>query len=51
MIKAGSIRKVEKIANVELSNISAWAFNNKIRFNERRSKVMIMARGMRKERK
>jgi hypothetical protein len=39
MIKAESIREAENIANVELSKISAWAVNNKIRFNEHKSKV------------
>jgi hypothetical protein len=38
MIKAESIREAENITNVELSKISAWAVNNKIRFNENKSK-------------
>jgi hypothetical protein len=33
MVKAESITEAENIANVELSNISAWAKENKIRFN------------------
>jgi hypothetical protein len=33
MIKAESIQEAENTANVEMSNISAWAVNNKIRFN------------------
>ena len=40
MIKAKSIREAENIANVELSKISAWAVNNKIRFNEHKSKCL-----------
>ena len=51
MIKADSIREAENIANVELSKISAWAKENKIRFNEQKSKVMLMTRRKRKERK
>jgi RNA binding protein fox-1 len=51
MIKAESIREAENISNVELSKISAWAVNNKIRFNEHKSKVMLMTRRKRKERK
>jgi len=50
MIKAKSIREAENIANVELSKISAWAVN-KIRFSEHKSKVMLMTRRKRKERK
>jgi hypothetical protein len=49
MIKADSIREAENIANVELSKISAWAKENKIRFNEQKSKAMLMTRRTRKE--
>ena len=51
VIKAESIREAENIANVELSKISAWAVNNKIRFNEHKSKVMLMTRRKKEERK
>jgi hypothetical protein len=51
IIKAESIREAENIANVELSKISAWAFNNEIRFNEHKSEVMLMTRRKRKEKK
>jgi hypothetical protein len=44
MIKADSIREEENIANVELSKISAWSKDNKIRFNEQKSKVMLLTR-------
>jgi hypothetical protein len=44
MIKAESIREAENIANVELCKISAWAKENKIRFNEQKSKVTLMTR-------
>jgi hypothetical protein len=49
MIKAESIREAENIANVELSKISEWAKENKIRFNERKAKVMLMSRRKQKE--
>jgi hypothetical protein len=49
MIKADSIREAENIANAELSKISAWAKDNKIRINEQKSKVMLMTRRKRKE--
>jgi len=51
MIKADSIRKAENIANVEMNKISVWAKENKIRFTEQKSKVMLMTRRKRRERK
>ena len=51
MIKAESIREAENIANVEMSKISEWGKENKIRFNEQKSEVMLMTRRKRKERK
>jgi hypothetical protein len=51
MIKADSIREAGNIANVELSNISAWSKENKIRLNEQKLKVMLMTRRKRKEHK
>ena len=41
MIKAESIRKSENISNVEMNKISEWAKENKIRFNEQISKLML----------
>jgi len=49
MIKGKSIREAENIANVEFSETSTWAKENKIRFNEQKSKVMLMTRRKRKE--
>jgi len=51
MIKADSIREAENIANVELNKISVWAKDNKIRFNEQNSKVMLLTRRKGKEQK
>ena len=51
MIKAESIRKSENISNVEMSKISEWAKENTIRFNEQISKIMLMTKRKRKERK
>jgi len=50
MIKADSIREAKKITNVELSKISKWAVNNKIGFNEHKSKLMLLTRRKGKER-
>jgi hypothetical protein len=44
------VREAENIANVELNKVSAWAKQNKIRFNGQKSKVMLMTRRNRKER-
>jgi len=51
MIKAESIREAENIADIEMNKITAWAKENKIRFNEGKSKVMLMTRRKRKEQK
>ena len=46
-----SIRAVENYTNVELSKIHGWAKNNKIKFNDTKSKVMLVSRRKRKENK
>jgi len=51
IIKAESITEAENIANVQMNKITAWAKVNKIRFNEAKSKVMLMSRRKRKEQK
>ena len=38
MIKAESIVEAVNIANVELNKMTAWAIDNKIRFNEKKIK-------------
>ena len=43
--------ETENIANIELSKISAWAKENKTRFNDQKSKEMLMTRRKRRERK
>jgi hypothetical protein len=37
--------------NLELRKISEWSHNNKLKFNEHKSKVMLMSRRNRKEKK
>jgi len=51
MTRADSIREAENIANVEMDKIATWAENDKTRFNEEKSKVMLMTRRKRKEQK
>jgi hypothetical protein len=50
-VKAESIREAENIANIEMGKITRWAKNNKINFNENKSKVMLITRRKRKENK
>ena len=50
MTKAESIREAENIADVEMSKISEWEKENKIRFNEQKSKVMLMTKEKRMKR-
>jgi len=46
-----TVREAENIANIELSKISLWAKDNKIRFNEQNSKAMLLTRRKCRERK
>ena len=48
-MRGESIRAAEKYTNVELSKIKGWAKNNKIKFNDTKSKVMLVSRRKRKE--
>ena len=50
-VKAESIREAENITNMEMQKILSWAKNNKINFNEHKSKVMVISRRKRKENK
>jgi len=51
MIKTETIWEAENIANVEFNKISVWAKENKIRFTDCRSKLMLKTRRKRKEQK
>lgn len=51
LVRGKTTREVENITNIELSKISLWAKDNKIRFNELKSKVMLLTRRKRRERK
>ena len=44
-----SVREVENFANLELSKIETWSRRNKVRFNEKKSKVMLVTRRKRRE--
>ena len=51
LTKGDSIVEAENFMNLELIKISDWARNNKIKFNENKSKAMLIPRRKRKERK
>jgi len=48
-VRAGSVSEAENIINIEVGKITTWARNNKINFNETKSKVMLITRRKRKE--
>lgn len=50
-IRNESMRAAENISNIEMSKITTWSRNNKINFNEDKSRVMIISRRKRKENK
>jgi hypothetical protein len=47
--RGASVRAVENYVNAELSKITLWAKNNKTKFNDRKSKVMLISRRKRRE--
>ena len=47
--KGNSVRAVENYANVELCKIDRWSRKNKIEFNDKKSKVMLVTRRKRRE--
>jgi len=44
MVEAESIGEAENFTNIELNKIAEWATDNKIKFNEEKSKVMLLMR-------
>jgi len=48
-VRGDSVRAVENYSNGELSKITAWAKRNKIRFNDEKSKIILVSRRKRKE--
>ena len=43
-VKAETIREAENLTNIEMGKITRWAKNNKIKFNENKSKAMLITR-------
>jgi predicted PilT family ATPase len=50
-IRSSTTRAAENISNIEMSKITALAKNNKIKFNDEKSKFVIVSRRKRKENK
>ena len=48
-VKAESVREAENITNLEMDKVTTWAKNNKLTFNEQKSKAMVISRRKRKE--
>jgi hypothetical protein len=47
--RGDSVRATENYANAELSKIEGWSRRNKIKFNDKNFKVMLVTRRKRKE--
>ena len=50
-VKAESISEEENITNIAMNKVLTWAKNNKLNFNEQKSKVVVISRRKRKENK
>ena len=48
-MKAETAKECENFANIEISKITEWAEDNKITFNELKSKVMVITGRKRRE--
>ena len=48
--RVGSVKAVKNYVNVELNKLNEWT-KNKTRFNDKKSKVMLVSRRKRKENK
>jgi septum formation inhibitor-activating ATPase MinD len=48
-VRAENVQEAENFANIEIGKISNWAKENKITFNEQKSKVMLVTRRKRRE--
>ena len=48
-VRAENVQKAENFANMEINKITNWAKENRIIFNEQKSKVMLATRRKRRE--
>ena len=51
MTRGQTVAEAENYMNLELRKIQEWAQNNKMKFNESKSKVMLMSRRERNEKR
>ena len=51
LTRGETVTEAENFMNLELTKIQKWAQNNKLVFNENKSKVMLMSQRKRRERK
>jgi len=49
LTRGEKVAEAENYMNLELRKIQEWAQNNKMKFNENKSKVMLMSRRKRKK--
>jgi hypothetical protein len=49
VIRGETVSEAENFSNLEMSKITVWSKRNKVRFNEEKSKVMLISRRKRKE--
>ena len=49
--RGNSVRAVEYYVNIELSKINRWSKNNRTKFNDKKSKVILVSRRKTKENK
>ena len=47
-VRVGNVQEAENLANIEINKITNWAKENKITFNEQKSKVMLATRRKRR---
>jgi len=50
LTRGETVSEIENLAHLGLTKISTWARENKVRFNEKKSKAMLMTLRKRKER-
>jgi hypothetical protein len=43
-VRAENVKEAENFANIEINKTTNWAKDNKIMFNEKKSKVMVVTR-------
>jgi len=48
-VRAENVQEAENFANIEISKITNWAKDDKITFNDQKSKVIVVTRRKRRE--